>query len=298
MTETRDAWAAWLLHTRYGGDQDERARMLARLARVRDRVVAGGELAPGDTALDVGAGDGLIAFGALEAVGETGTVIFSDVSEELIAVSRRIAEETGVSERCRFVVAPAEDLGPIPAESVDAVFTRSVLIYVKDKQRAFAEFHRVLRSGGRLSMFEPINRFTLDRRPASWFVGYDVTPVQDLAAKVLAVYRASGPPLEENPMFDFDERDLFDVAVRAGFAEIRLDFHADVAPDEPASVARTWESFAASSGNPLEPTVGEMIDAALTPDEAARFVAHLRPLVEEGRQHTTLRADAYLVARK
>jgi ubiquinone/menaquinone biosynthesis C-methylase UbiE len=246
----------------------------------------------------VGAGDGLIAFGALEAVGETGTVIFSDVSEELIAVSRRIAEETGVSERCRFVVAPAEDLGPIPAESVDAVFTRSVLIYVKDKQRAFAEFHRVLRSGGRLSSFEPINRFTLDRRPASWFVGYDVTPVQDLAAKVLAAYRASGPPLEENPMFDFDERDLFDVAVQAGFAEIRLDFHADIAPDEPASVARTWESFAASSGNPLEPTVGEMIDAALTPDEAARFVAHLRPLVEEGRQHTTLRADAYLVARK
>jgi arsenite methyltransferase len=38
--------------------------------------------------LDVGAGDGLIAFGAAERVGLNGTVIFSDVSEDLLAHSR------------------------------------------------------------------------------------------------------------------------------------------------------------------------------------------------------------------
>lgn len=43
--------------------------------------------------------------------------------------------------------------------SVDVVAIRSVLIYVEDKRRAFHELHRVLRRGGRLSLFEPINRF-------------------------------------------------------------------------------------------------------------------------------------------
>ena len=55
--------------------------------------------------------------------------------------------------------AAAEDLAPIADESVDVVTTRSVVIYVTEKQRAFDEFHRVLRPGGRLSMFEPINSF-------------------------------------------------------------------------------------------------------------------------------------------
>src|SRR6266567_2260602 len=36
------------------------------LCPIRDRVLDGARLRPGDTLLDVGAGDGLIAFGALE----------------------------------------------------------------------------------------------------------------------------------------------------------------------------------------------------------------------------------------
>jgi SAM-dependent methyltransferase len=39
------------------------------------------------------------------------------------------------------------------------VTTRSVLIYVQHKDAAFREFHRVLRPGGRVSIFEPINNY-------------------------------------------------------------------------------------------------------------------------------------------
>lgn len=39
-----------------------------------------------------------------------------------------------------------------------------MLIYVEDKQRAFDEFFRVLRPGGRLSIYEPINRFGMEER--------------------------------------------------------------------------------------------------------------------------------------
>jgi len=50
---------------------------------------------------------------------------------------------------------PADDLAAIPDASVDVVTTRSVLIYVRDKRRAFGEFARVLRPGGWISIFEP-----------------------------------------------------------------------------------------------------------------------------------------------
>ena len=83
-------------------------------------------------------------------------MIFGDVSEDLLDECRRIADELGVADRCEFLRASADEL-PLPDASVDVVTIRSVLIYLMDKQPAFAEFHRVLRPGGRLSIFEPIN---------------------------------------------------------------------------------------------------------------------------------------------
>ena len=56
----------------------------------------------------------------------------------------------------------------------DAVTVRSVLIYVAAKAASFREFARVLRPGGRLSIFEPINRwsgrpyFLKDLREGDW----------------------------------------------------------------------------------------------------------------------------------
>jgi hypothetical protein len=78
-----DQWARWLLRDRSGGDQTQQAGAMRILLPVRDRVLRGAKVAPGDTVLDLGTGDGLIGFGALPLVGEHGTVIFSEVSEEL-----------------------------------------------------------------------------------------------------------------------------------------------------------------------------------------------------------------------
>ena len=51
-----------------------------------------------------------------------------------------------------------------------------------------------------------------------------------------------------------------------------------------------------TSGNPLIPTVAEAMDQVLTPREADRFAAHLRPLVESGAGEERRRALAYLTA--
>ena len=47
---------------------------------VREKVLENAGLREAETLLDVGTGDGLIAFGALERVGRGGKVIFSDIS--------------------------------------------------------------------------------------------------------------------------------------------------------------------------------------------------------------------------
>lgn len=281
-----DQWAQWLLHRRHGGDPEELQRTLAYLHPVRDRVLANASLAAGDTLLDVGSGDGLIAFGALDNVGQSGTVIFSDISQDLLTHARALADQMSVLERCRFAQANAEDLGQIGDASVDAVTTRSVLIYVADKQRAFTEFFRVLRPGGRLSIFEPINRFGLGQSIV------EDSPVQDLSGRLRAVVEAI-QPADSDPMVDFDERELLHLAEVAGFAEIHMDYQAEIAPAEP----RRWETVLKSSGNPKLPTLAEMMRQIFTSEETARYEAYMRPRVEGG-QITHRWATAYLWAVK
>jgi arsenite methyltransferase len=287
MTEVgRDRWAEWLAERRFGGDPERRRRLVHELAARRDKVLDLARLRPGETLLDVGCGEGLIAFGALER--GAGAVVFDEISLDLLDLCRKAAEELGVLDRCRFVQAAADDLEGIEDESVDVVTTRSVLIYVEDKAAAFREFLRVLRPGGRISLFEPINRFGLDGR----FAGYDLEPLGDVGRKLFAVYDAIQPH-ESDPMLDFDERDLIAHAEAAGFFPVELELYAEVKPPE----RERWDGFLHSSGNPKIPTLAEAMEQALDPEERRRLVAHLRPLVERG-QGVWRMATAYLHAAK
>jgi len=214
MTDSNsDIWSQWLLQRRHGGDPQQLQTVLAYLRPIRDKVLQGANVRDNDVVLDVGCGDGLIAFGALEQ-NATCTVIFSDISQDLLDHAQTTARDLGMLERSTFLQAAADDLSLLSDASVDIVTTRSVLIYVAAKQQAFNEFYRVLKPEGRLSIFEPINRFAYPE-PPHLFSGYDVTPVMSLAQKVEAVFRHLQPP-ESDPMLDFDERDLITWAEQAG----------------------------------------------------------------------------------
>lgn len=287
----RDQWAEWLLRRRHGEDQAELQRTIERLAKVRDRVLDNAQIASGETVLDVGSGDGLIAFGALQRVGDRGQVIFSDISKHLLDHTRALAEDMGLLDRCRFILAPAQDLAAISDTSVDVVTTRSVLAYVSPKRRAFSEFARVLKPNGRISLYEPINRL-LHPEPPNLFFGYDVTPLQELAERISRAYE-SRQSVATDPMFDYDERDLLAYAAEAGFSERHLELKVDVTPQLPMQ----WQAFAHSAPNPLAPTLDEAIAETLSLDEAEQFVTHLRPLVERGAGSFAV-AIAYLWAVK
>jgi arsenite methyltransferase len=286
---TTDRWAQWLLTRRDGDSAALRAHHAFSLTAFRDGVLLRADLKPHDVLLDVGCGTGLVGFGALDRLGPAGRVIFSDVSQELLDDCRRTA---GGDERCSFVRASADDLAGIATASVDVVTTRSVLIYCDRKAAAFAEFHRVLRPGGRLSIFEPINRFMTQHRPRDMF-GLGDSPVGDLIAKVHDAYY-SGTEDVARPMVDFDERDLLDWAVAAGFEAVELDYRAQL--DVPAEPIADWEALKRTAPNPLVPTYGEAIAAALTSDERERLDTYISAVAAAGTPTRRTMATAYLRA--
>jgi SAM-dependent methyltransferase len=290
-----DIWAEWLLERRHGGDTGRLQAVLARLYPVRDKVLSRVTLGEDDVLLDVGCGDGLIAFGSLEKY-QASRVIFADISQDLLDHARLLAERMRVTHRSQFVLASAENLSSIPDGSVDAVTTRSVLIYISDKPRAFQEFHRVLKSKGQLSLFEPIGRISR-RDPLDLFWGLDMSPVGEIAEKIKAAYFRGRPP-ETDPMLNFDERDLIAHAESAGFGDVHLNLEVEIRPiaqDPHANM--TWEALLKSAGYPQAPTLGEVIANELTPREAARFADYLRPKVE-AREGTRRSAAAFLWATK
>ena len=287
----RDIWSWWLLHRRFGGDIEQMKAAMTQLYQIRDRVLAYANLKSHDVLLDVGCGDGLIGFGALQRL-DTVQVIFSDISDDLLERVQEIAQEMGVLNRSRFIHAAAENLHPLADASVDVVTTRSVLIYVKAKQQAFHEFYRVLKPDGRISLFEPINRFSYPE-PPDVFWGYDVAAVMAIAQKIKSAYRRLQPP-DDDPMLDFDERDLVTFAERAGFRGIQLTLEIVV---QPKATWMTWDALVQTAPNPRVPSLDEMMQAVLSPAEREQFIAHLKPLVE-AHQGVTRSAVAYLRAWK
>jgi hypothetical protein len=99
---------------------------------------------------------------------------------------------------------------------------------------------------------------------------------------------------DTDPMMNFDERDLLAAAEAVGFAEIHLDFEADIKPRAPWR----WERFLSFTGRPGARSIGGSMRHALSAQEFDRLAAHLRPLVESGQGTPQRGAVGYLRAAK
>lgn len=102
-------------------------------------------LAAGAEVLDVGIGTGLVAREALKLIGPTGRLTGVDPSPGMM----RQVQLPGVE----LLEGRAEAL-PRPDASCDFLSLGYALRHIGDLTAAFAEFHRVLRPGGRLMMLE------------------------------------------------------------------------------------------------------------------------------------------------
>lgn len=108
----------------------------------------------GDTVLDLGSGAGNDCFVARALVGDAGKVIGIDFTEEMIKKATENNLKLGYT-NVEFVLGDIENM-PIESDSVDVVISNCVLNLVTDKEKAFAEIFRTLKSGGHFSISDVV----------------------------------------------------------------------------------------------------------------------------------------------
>ncbi len=236
-----DVWSEWLLHRRHADDSTYAQVVQAVVGGYADRVLDGAQLAVGMTLVDVGAGEGLVAFRAIDRIGPSLRVTLTDVSAPMLRYAESVALQRNVRPQCTFLECTADNLKGIADASVDVVATRAVLAYVADKKAALGEFFRILKPGGRLSIAEPILQDdAFYARALRKRVEDQSHPVDRFLTLLHRWKAAQFPDTEEacakSPIANYSERDLLNMVRTAGFAQIHLQLHMDVVP----SLIKSW----------------------------------------------------------
>jgi arsenite methyltransferase len=279
-----DIWFDWLLSIRHGNDATYANALAPLLCDIRDRLLDHANIQPGQAIADIGCGDGLAGFGALERQPES-TLTFVDISPALIAHTRGLASQRGLTARCRFLVASAQDLTDIPAASIDVILVRAMLAYLEDKVAALREFRRILRPGARISIADPIFQdyaFALaglasQRRDGSADAGARYAELLHRCRS--AHYPDSLDSIRKSCLTNYNERDLVHFFELAGFVDIHLRLHIDSAP----APAIPWNAFLGSSPRAGVPTIGEILSAQFSAAEKTEFEQLFRAKIESGR---------------
>lgn len=130
------------------------------------------KIRPGDVVVDLGSGAGNDVFIARAVTGESGRVIGVDMTEEMINKARENNAKLGYT-NVEFRLGDIENL-PVEDNSADVVVSNCVLNLVPDKNKAFSEISRILKSGGHFSVSDLVTTGELPegiRSAAEMYVG-------------------------------------------------------------------------------------------------------------------------------
>lgn len=111
-------------------------------------------ISKGDTVVDLGSGAGNDCFVARELTGPEGRVIGLDMTEKMIEKARGNAAKIGF-DNVEFVLGDIEAM-PLEDNLADVVVSNCVLNLVPDKQTAFTETYRIIKTGGHFSISDVV----------------------------------------------------------------------------------------------------------------------------------------------
>jgi arsenite methyltransferase len=222
MSQIVKNWSQWLKNSRFSYmSEEQKEETLRWLFSVRDKILEKAKLDNCETLLDIGTGTGLLAFKAYEILQGKGKVIASDVAVDCLEECQKIAQECQISEGMEFLRTSAENIN-LPDENVDVVVMRSVLVHILNKPSAINEFYRVLKKGGRISLFEPI--ITSNTRY------YEIVEALEITAEITDFEGFKNAEIKimtdiNDPLTNYDENSLIRDFEQAGFKNIEPDLN-------------------------------------------------------------------------
>lgn len=119
------------------------------------KIISDSGINTGVTALEVGCGSGAFTVDAARAIGNAGNLYALDIGEDMLKLLRGKLERPANSDINNISVLhnSAYDI-QLPDNSIDIIFMVTVFQEIPDKQRALAEFKRVLKPSGTLAISE------------------------------------------------------------------------------------------------------------------------------------------------
>lgn len=216
MTNSELNWSKWLEKSRFDYmTEEQKQQTMNWLFSVRNAVLSNANIKYNDVVIDIGTGNGLLAFGAIEKISNQGRVIFSDKFEDCVETCKSIAEEMDISKPHDFLLSDCCDI-KLPNNYVDKALMRSVLVHVLDKRQAFSEVYRILKPNGVFSAFEPVIRS--NTRCSELISASDVSDYSDFK-KAEDEFMCS----EFDPLTNFDETTISKDLDEIGFSDGVLD---------------------------------------------------------------------------
>jgi arsenite methyltransferase len=193
------------------GETDElpEAAVLASLGCGNPTALA--ELREGEVVLDLGSGGGIDVLLSARRVGATGKAYGLDMTDDMLALARRNANDAGVK-NVEFLRGRIEEI-PLPSNTVDVIISNCVVNLSGDKRKVLQEAFRVLKPGGRFAVSDVVVQGELPadvKRSMELWVGCVAGALSD--EEFVTLLREVGfedPSVEFTRTYDFDDARAF-----------------------------------------------------------------------------------------
>jgi arsenite methyltransferase len=193
------------------GETDElpEAAVLASLGCGNPTALA--ELREGEVVLDLGSGGGIDVLLSARRVGASGKAYGLDMTDDMLALARRNAQEAGVT-NVEFLRGRIEEI-PLPSNTVDVIISNCVVNLSGDKRKVLQEAFRVLKPGGRFAVSDVVVQGELPadvQRSMELWVGCVAGALSD--EEFVALLRDAGfeePSVEFTRTYDIDDARAF-----------------------------------------------------------------------------------------
>lgn len=156
------------------------------LAPAQATLLAAAALRPGERVLETACGSGLVTRAIAAAVGRSGEVLATDLSQNMVDLAARTCADEGL-DWVRTARMGADELR-VDQGRFDAALCALGLMYVPDPRAALSSMRRAIRAGGRV-----VATVWGERRHCGWA---EIFPIIDARARseVCPMFFASGGP--------------------------------------------------------------------------------------------------------